>query len=409
MADPTYADAITTQTSDEIRDDTLLPALVDQGVDVAGWPSTAPQRGLVEGDARALAYEQSVRAQMAKTKSPTDCIAAGSSWVDARLAWFSLDDGTGGKGRIKATKAQWDLPIKCTAAASPLTIDNTSKIVIQSTGGVYFESTQSSAVTLNSGNSYAATVRFTARAAGTSGNVGASTLTNGAIVSGPGGLSIGVTTPTQSVSARDQETDSEYVARGLAEWAKLGVAWTDPSFDFWIPLAGTQTITRWRVKDDNSYGPGSVGVVIANATGVPSDEEKAAVEALLGSREVRALGSGPLVVVKAAADALSVNIDLESDGTNPNLAANAQAAVLALLNAFPLGPATLDDSLVRGVALGGRYTSISVDIGGGKTKTITPNLPGFTGAVAINSIDLVAPHSVPTDDVLIPTVGVTTS
>lgn len=404
MSDPTYADAITTETSAEIRDGTLLPAIEAQGTDVAGWPSIAPQRGLVEGDARALAYEQTLRAQMARTKSPTDCLAAGSSWVDARLGWFALDDGTGGKGRIRATRAIWGVSMRCAAAAAPMVFDNTSKVVVQTSGGVYFESAETGIVTLNSGNSYTASVHFQARAPGASGNVAPSSFV--AVVSGPAGLSIGPSTNVLVTAARDDETDAVYVARALAEWARLGVAWTLASFDFWIPLLAL-SVTGWRIRDDNSYGAGSVGVILRNATGPATDPEVAAVAAGLGGRAVRALGSGPLVVQKAVADALTIDITIEGDGTNSTLDADATAAVLALCAAMPLGVATLDDGIIRSVALGGQYAEISVDMGGGVTKKIAPTLPGFGGALSIVSCSLSAPHTIPIDRVLVPTVNIT--
>jgi uncharacterized phage protein gp47/JayE len=290
-----------------------------------------------------------------------------------------------------------------------MVIDNTSTITVQTSGGVYFESAQTpGSVTLNAGNSYQQNVRFQARTPGTSGNVSPSSFS--AVVSGPAGLSIGLSTNVLVTAGRDAETDREYVARALAEWARLGVAWTRTSFNYWIPLAGDQTVTRWRVRDDNPYGAGTVGVILANASGPATGQEISDVEDLLGDDDVRALGSGALTVIAATSDPLTINITIDGDGTNSTLDADATAAVLALCNAMPLGAATLDHNLVRSVALGGAYPSgITVDIGSGQTQTIHPSLPGFGGVVSIVSCDLAAPHSIPDDNVLVPTVNVTVS
>ncbi len=405
----TYADAKTAQTSAEVRDDTLLPACETQGCDVSGWPTIAPQRGLVEGSARVLAYEQSLRAKLAKTASPDDAIDAGSTWVDAVMGWFDLDNGTGGKGRILATKAVWDIPLQVTTAAAPVTIDSSSTILLQSTGGIVFECAQTTAVTLNAASTYKGTASFRARAAGTTGNVSPGAIAK--VISGPAGLSVDLTgTQTQTTSARDEETSADFIARGLGRWGTLGAGWTLTSFDFLIPQYAS-TVTRWRVRDDNPDGPGTVHVYLANASGAASADEVSAVSDGLGLTSVKPLGSGAITVDAATVHALVITATIRGDGSNASLQTDAQDAIAALIAAFPLGPATLTPSLVTSVLMGRKNDPDAGDAitiqTGATSEGIQPDLPGFTGAESVTALSLAADETLASGEVLTVSITVT--
>lgn len=366
---PTWDEAQTPQTSDEIRTD-LLVACTTQGCTVNGWPETAPQRALVEGNASALAYGTELRAALAKTASPATVTEAGSSWVDAIISWFDLDDGAGGKGRIKATKAVWTIGLIVTSSAAPLVIDNTSTIQLQAEDGTIFECAQQTSVTLNLASSYKGTARFVARKVGTTGNQNPGQITKK--ISGPAGLSVDLTvTQVLVTAARDDETDAQVIARGLSRWGTISIAgWVGASFLFLV-LEADPSITRIKVKDDNPNGPGTTEIIIATAAGTASDQQVTTVAAALATRSRKTLGNPPPTVKKATVLNVSIIGLIEGDGTNASLLANAIAAVTTLASTFPIGGldsggAVLPLELLHGVLIGGKYAQYGV--------------PGFLGA-----------------------------
>ena len=361
----TWKDALTPTTQPAFRSK-ILAQSVTNGVDLNGWSAKAPQRALVELDATALAYESSLRAQLAAVASPATVVAAGDDWVDAKIAWFDLDNGVGGKGRIPALKAAWRVPMTCTAAAAPITIDNTSTIQIQAADGTIFESAQSTPVVLNAGSGYAGTVTFTARKAGASGNVTPQSITK--VILGPAGLSIASGTQTLSSAGRDAETSTALIQRALGKWSTLGAGWTLPSFDYLIPLFAP-TVTGWRVRDDNPLGPGSVLVIMRNAAGPSSGAENAAVLAGLTSSKVRPVGTGLVGVISANPLVVNVAGVVTGDGSNASLSTSCSSTLTTLAAASPIGGD--GDGYLRAALL------VEALMGGASTKY---GLPGFTGS-----------------------------
>lgn len=384
MSDRTWAEATTSKSAAEVRGD-LLAACVEQGCTVSGWPSVAPQRALVEGNASALAYETELRAALAKLASPPTAEDAGDTWVDAGVSWYDLDNGVGGKGRIPASVAVWNVPLVVAAAAAPLVIDASSAIQAQADDGTIFVSAPSNLLILNATTSYRAVVRFVARKPGTTGNVIAGQITR--IISGPAGLSVDdAESQVLVTAARDQETSAEYIRRGLGRWGTLGAGWTLPSFDYLIPKFAP-TVTRWTVRDDNPLGPGTIKVTVANAAGTATAGEISAVKAGLDAHNVRSLGSGKLVVVGATPHPLTLAAALDTDGSNPTVLAQAGAALLALARAFPLGIATLTVDVVRAVLMGAPVETITIPVGSG-SQILELNLPGFSSVERIASLSL---------------------
>jgi hypothetical protein len=365
----TWLEARTKKTIPEERD-AMLASCVAQGCTVNGWPATAPQRAMVEGNASALAYETSLRADLASTASPTTAKAAGSSWVDAAMSWFDLDNSTGGKGRILASKAAWDIPMIVAVAAAPITVDNTSTVQVQAADGTIFEASQVSKVTLNAASSYKGTVRFLARKAGTEGNVAPGQIVK--VLAAPAGLTLDLTgTQVLVTSARDAETDDAYVTRGLGRWGTLGAGWTDTSFDYLIPRFAP-TVTGWRVRSDNPLGPGTLQIVMRNAAGGSTSGENASVLAGLGNSSVFPKGSGGLSVVSASTLTITPSAAISSNGTNLSLL-NAAIRALGILSAnFPIGgdkDGLLPLELMRLAMIGAGFADYSV--------------PGFAGATNV--------------------------
>ena len=388
----TAAAAKTPSTQAQIRA-SLLASLAPSPL--AGWSTNAPQRLLVDGVSARIAEQSALRAQLARSVDPRELLDLDDDWTDAFLARFGDE-----AARIPALAAVWDVPITCLAAVAPITLGPTSSLVVQAGGGAVFELAQPAEVTLSAGSSYAGTVRMRARAVGSGGNAFAAPRI---IVTGPAGLTIG--SPVLYTAGREAESNAAAITRALARWARLGAGWTLQAFDSLVPEAAP-SITRWRARDDAPRGEGTVLVVLANASGAATSTKVGLVQDHLGSRAVKPLGSGRFIAEATAVDALAIALTIESDGTNATLAADAQAAVLALCDAFPLGRATLDDGLVRAVAIGGGFKSISVDTGDGQA-VITPSLPGFAGAKSIVSCSLASQHGIPTDGVLVATVAIT--
>lgn len=365
----TWLEARTKKTIPEERD-ALLASCVAEGCTVSGWPDTAPQRAIVEGSASALAYETGLRADLASTASPATAKAAGGTWVDAAVSWFDLDDGSGGKGRIPASKATWDIPLAVTPAAAPLTINNTSTIQLQAADGTIFEAVQSSALLINAASSYKGTARFAARKPGTTGNVAPGQIVK--VLAAPAGLSINlVGTQVLVTSARDAETDDAYITRGLGRWGTLGAGWTDTSFDYLIP-SFAPTVTGWRVRSDNPIGPGTVQIIMRNAAGPSTPTENAAVLAGLGSPKVFPKGSGGLSVISATPITVAPVGVISSNGTNPTLLLSALAGLATLGQNLPIGGdqnSLLPLEIVRLTLIGAGFEAY--------------NVPGFAGATNV--------------------------
>ncbi len=385
MTLPTYANLLEVDTL-EALEAALLASVSDAGV--TSWAAEAPQFGLLQGEAGMMRTAQEQRMILAYTASlrqilrlrpklielgysAADAAAIVSSWVDASLDWYGAD-----LVRIPAQRAEWLVGAKVTPAAAPSTIDGTTQGVLQADDGTFFELLQDAAVVLNSGGSYKGTVRVRARTAGVSGNVEAGTITT---IRGPAGVSIDDTvTQTLALAGRDAETDEAVVERALAKWGTLGAAWSVDAFNYWIPTVAP-TVTKWRVRDDNPFGPGTTGAWLANDAGPATAEEVALVQAKMGARDVRPLGSGAFLALAAIPHALTLTANLRTDGSNLTLLADATAALAALERAFPIGPASLAATRVIEVLMGSPLASMNVP----DLVLLSPPLPGFAGVLFV--------------------------
>lgn len=394
MAGPTYAEALATRTvASEMA--FLLAELAAYGSSVSGWSDGAPQRAFLEGEARALSYETTLRAQLASTASIQKCIAAGPTWVDAVMTFFDLDNTAGGKGRIPASKAVWTIGVEITAALGALTINgaNAPSIQFQSSTGVIFQCTQVAGVDIQVSTSYKGVIQVTARNAGTTGNVTPGAITK--LIAGPAGLSVdlGATQTVVSV-ARNEESSADYIRRGLANWARLGAGWTTPAWDYYIPFYGNNgatggalNVTRWYADETNPDGPGTVHLYLGNATGPATTDEVDAVDAGVNGLAVKPVGAVDVNVSAATDHALIINITITTDGSNADVEAQCQSAVETLIAAFPIGPATLETTLVTAVVLGAPLASATVATGA-TSKVIDLNLPGFSSVEQATVVDV---------------------
>lgn len=398
---PTYAQALVAPTvTAELA---ALLAAFPQTI-VAGWSSDAPQTQLLQTEAAALQFEMVQRVLIAMASNPaqilniasflqtqgytaTDAATAQSTWVDVFLQWYQIPNGQGGVGRIPASFAVWSIPLIST---STQTINGSSTIVLQALLGQFFVSSQSAQVQLNAGNSFQASVQFTALVAGSGGNVTPGAIT--AVIQGPAGLSVNVGTQTLVTAARDAETDAAAVARALARWATLGAGWTDPSFNYLIPLFSSNT-TRWYIDNTNPFGPGTTGVYLANVSGPSTGPASTpGTECYLVSQGLNGLatrpnGSGQALVFAATAYPDTITVTVKGDGSNPNLAANITSALNALTAQLPLGPLYVTNDLIGDICTGRAYSGTTAfETSAGVFVELPFSLPGFGGAVGLVSI-----------------------
>jgi len=395
----TWQEAITPIDAATYRDQNLA-ALESAGSTINAWGPDAPQTAYLESESRAEAAESAIISTLARTASVQLVADAGDSWVGAAMTFFDIE-------RIQALPCVWTVTLIIPAAQAPLTISasNASGIQAMAADGTIFQCTQQSPVTLDIAHLYQGIVQFTALVAGHA--ITPDSIDK--IISGPAGLEVTEATQTLITQARAQESNESFIARGLGRWGVLfgnpnGTAgWTRTSFDFLIPHYAP-SVTRWSVDDANPNGPGTVEVALANEDGPATSDEVDAVQAGLNSIDVKPVGSGALTVVAATPLNLTINVTLTVSGTNSDVATNCHDALIALGKAFPLGPATLEPSLVTTVAQGAPVASASIPIGAA-TKVIMPGLDGFASVEAVTH-DLVAPAVLATGEVLVLTVNV---
>lgn len=356
MTIASYAQAKTVRTEAQILAD-LLTRLGNAGVQTAGLGDYSAELGGIRQLARALASEESVRGSLARAISLAEAALAGRSYLDA-VALGRYDETP-----IPAFKALWNVSVtNLTASSIPV-----AAFELQAEGGgQLFQNTTgftvpaSTTVTLKP---------FEALVAGIGGNVAIGAIDE--LRKGKAGLAI---TNTSLVTAgRDVESSPAFVSRCLAKWGTLGYGGNIDAYNYLIPT-GVPTITRWKVRDDNPGGPGTIWFYLANAAGPATPEEVAALAAYLTPK--KPLGSGEFSYFAATEHPLAIGSQLITDGTNPSAATQAAAALIRLASTFALGPTTLQEELVKGILMGGAYTAFGLEGFGGVT-----NLSGLTFTV----------------------------
>jgi len=415
MTTPTWQEACTPVTQAEYVDQELA-ALEAAGSNLNGWSDDAPQRALVEGEATALAAGSDNISALAQTASPATVVNAGASWVDAVMGWFGIE-------REPATRAVWMIELAY-LIPSTFTIDATNAGQIQGMAedGTIFLCTQEAPVQFNAGNGYAAQVQFTAREAGVVGNITQDTFES--LISGPAGLQ--VISPGEGgdqdlvTAARAEETSAAFVTRGLGRWGVIGpstdsalgsAGWTSTSLNFLIPFFGntaTTSVTRWSVNDANPLGPGTVLVTLADDAGPATALTVAAVTAGLNGLSVKPVGSGEITVQAATAHPLTINAQLQTDGTVGETATiDAAEAALSTLGAkFPLGVSKLTPDLVNAILMGAPFSVVSIETSP-TDKQVQLDLAGFAGIEYISTTDFTSDEIVSSGQVLVLTVNVT--
>jgi hypothetical protein len=372
----TYLEATTVDSATTIQAQ-LYTDLAAEGVAITGFSATSAERGLVALDARAIAYEQAIRAEVTKAGFLVDVESRDEAWIDRMVYGFFRVE------RLQATYARHVFTLtNQSATGGPYTV----KAAGSPGAGASLEAQAADATrfrnitggTLAAGVGEELILEFEALTSGLAGNIGPGEIfkiLGGAL---PGvDISNGAESITQA--ARAKETNREYVNRALARWGTLAAGGHPLAVEFRI-LSGVETITKIGVRDDNPNGPGSVDVYLANATGPATNDECTAAETAFGPYEP--LGSrGLWRYLPAIAKTVTVTGNVELNGENEDAIADAEAALESLSAQWPMRAGIkLDASLVHGIITGGDYEQYS--------------LPGFRG---VADLDL----SSPLDDTLL--------
>lgn len=320
----TYAQALVATDSDTILAQ-IFADMTTLGVDVAGFDAFSVQMALPQLQARAESALQAIRVLVVQGGNPTTAALAGDDWLDATLlGWFQ-------ETRLGNTFAQQTLTLSAAAGVGP-TPFQPGDIIAQDENGTTYVNTAKGKVPKGG----TTTTPFVAQVAGTAGNAGSGTIDH--LVVSPAGLSVTNAVGSIILAGTDKESNAAYLLRCLGKWGMLAAGGNIVAYNFLIPKAAP-TSNRFYVRDDNPFGPGTIGVCLANAAGPASTDEQTAVAALLQPK--KPLGSGALFVFPAVAHPLTVSGLLVTDGSNASAAAQANLALQALGGTYPVGSAAV--------------------------------------------------------------------
>jgi uncharacterized phage protein gp47/JayE len=133
------------------------------------------------------------------------------------------------------------------------------------------------------------------------------------------------------------ESDASLRAKCRDKWGSLGAGGNLAAVRYRIRKAAELfglSVTRFRIRDNNPNGPGSVDVYLASAAGPVSMPEVLAVRQYLGG--LKATGTGPLRCFPAGLLTVPVVARLRN-ATNPNAVPEAIQRLIALQADYPLG------------------------------------------------------------------------
>ena len=357
----TLAEALSSKTAAELLPE-ILADLEAEGASVNGFSPYSVNRAMPALAARARAYEQVTRATVIENGFLDRVDDKDPAWIDVDVEGFFQVT------RLRATKALHSFRLINTTSGGPYEIEPKT-LEASTSDGIKFRNANTTRKTLAAGNTSTLDIEFEASEAGISGNVA------------PGDI-VKLTTPIPGVdivnlpgslirAALDTETNRQYVERALSRWGTLAAGGHDEAIKFNAKKA-VPTITRIGVRNDNPFGPGSVGVYLANAPGAATPQEVAAVAAALAPLEP--LGSGEYRYLAATEVNVALNALLELDGTNTSAPTNAAQAFQKIAAQWPMGTGKLDLALIYGVLRGGAYEEFGLN-GFGGVKGVILNAP----------------------------------
>lgn len=269
------ADLISARTAETLQTE-LLAELVAEGFPTADWQEGSVPRSLVKGDAAALADLDTTVASLAGAAFLSTAEGLDDADEEETASWLDLlAEERFEESRIQATFAEWTLTLAASASAGPYTL-TAGALVVATTGGVLFQSTNTTSVVVPLGGSVGITVK--ARRKGTSGNA-----TAPSVVVSPALAGVSISAATLATSAIDRESDAALIQRCRDKWATLAPAGAmQATYRYWLTTSG-QGITR--VAFATPPGNGTVPAWVAGASGLISAPQLVAAQAYVTARK----------------------------------------------------------------------------------------------------------------------------
>lgn len=376
----TYSEAVNVRTASQVQTD-LVDALANPTdptmvpVVAAGFSPTSAVRGTIALSARALAAEETIRAEVVKATLLVDVDQRDPEWIDRSISGFFMEP------RLRATYARWRFTLTNeSTTGGPYTIQANKQLEAEAINGARFRNIDGGV--LQAGFGATLTLEFEATTAGLIGNIGP-----GDIFKIMGGALPGVTISnapgSQTVQARAEETNAQYLARAYSRWGTLAAGGHNAAVIYRI-LRSVVTITKVGFRDDNPNGPGSVDVFLAGANGPATLGECSAAEAAF--KQFEPLGSrGLWRYLPATQRTVVVQAMLTLDAASQTALADAQAALAWLQSVFPMtAGARLDSVLLGGILRGGRFDEYV-------TRTVDGTDVGLVGFRGVSNVELLQP------------------
>lgn len=307
---------ITVRTADQVLS-SLLATLAAQG-----FPTTAWQSGSVP---RTLLYVFSVA--IAALYVLVGDIGAAAILDYATGQWLTLHAASRfDVTRAASTFATHTLTLNNAPGAGPYTIAP-GQLLMQSSGGVRFRSTNTANVVVPLSSSVSITMM--AETAGTAGNA------TPAVIVSPANAGMGSTYGAIATSGAEEESDASLRARCKAKWSTLGRGATLDAYVYLATTSSATTVTRARAVTGG--GNGTVYVYVAQTSQAASGGQVATVQAYINVRKPFTDG---VTVYPAQAIPVDVTatVTFESATYNTSAARAAiEAALHAALDARPIG------------------------------------------------------------------------
>jgi hypothetical protein len=378
----TLAEVLTKKTTTELLPE-VLADLDAEGASVEGFSPYSVNRAMPTLAARAMAYEQGLRVDIVEAGFLDDVDEKDPDWIDRHvLGFFRV-------ARLRATKAVHSFRLLNTTTGGPYTIAPRA-LEASTNDGIKFRNINTTQLTLAAGNTATLNLDFEAVEVGITGNISPGDITK--LTTPIPGVDIVNLPGTLIKAALDTETNRQYVERALARWGTLAAGGHATALRYNVQQAAP-TITRVGIRDDNPFGPGSVGVYLANASGPATTDEIADLIAPL--TPIEPLGSGEYRYLAANENNVIIQAVLDLDGTNVAAATNAAQALQKLAAQWPMATGTLDIALIYGVLRGGAYKKYG--------------LTGFGGVESVQLVSPTGPTSLAAQEVLTIATSITTA
>jgi len=354
---------ITVRTADQVLA-SLLSTLTSQGFPVTSWQSGAVPRTLLRASSAALA---TLYGLVGEIGGAALLDYASGQWLTLHAA--SRYDVT----RAPATFAEHSLTLANASGAGPYTIAP-GGLLILSSGGVRFRSTNTANVVVPLSSSTTITVR--AEVSGTAGNA------TPAVIVSPANAGMSSSYGAVVTAGAAEESDASLRARCKAKWSTLGRGAT---LDAYIYLATTcadaPTITR--AKAITGGGNGTVAVYIAQTSAVADAGQVSTVQAYVNARKPFT-DSATVYAASAVTVDVTATVTFESATYNTSTARAAiEAALHTALDARGLGEDVDLGALyaaIRGAAAG--ILDVDITSPSGDTS-VSDSQVSFAGTLAL--------------------------